>query len=42
MVVAVVHGDDKVEEVAFSHVLWWLFFKLGGYKLVMGVLSVVE
>ena len=40
MVRAVVHGDYKVEEVAFPHVLWWLFFKLSRYDLMVRSLSV--
>jgi hypothetical protein len=40
MVVAVVHRDDKVKEVAFSHVLRRLLFKLSGNELMVGALSV--
>ena len=36
--ITVVHGNDKVEEVAFSHVLWRLLLELGWEQLVMGPL----
>ena len=40
MVAAIIHGDDKVEEIAFPHVLWGLLLEPCGHKLMVWRLPV--